>query len=46
MQPDEMNYIFLDEIQHVDQFHRVVDNLFCKEIQIYILRAQCIFYVF
>ena len=31
MQPDEMNYIFLDEIQHVDQFHRVVDSLFVKE---------------
>ena len=28
---DEMNYIFLDEIQHVDQFHRVVDSLFVKE---------------
>ena len=26
-----MNYIFLDEIQHVDQFHRVVDSLFVKE---------------
>ncbi|MFQ8977822.1 MAG: ATP-binding protein [Veillonella sp.] len=31
MQPNETNYIFLDEIQHVDQFHRVVDSLFVKE---------------
>ena len=31
MQPNQMNYIFLDEIQHVDQFHRVVDSLFVKE---------------
>ena len=30
MQPNQMNYIFLDEIQHVDQFHRVVDSLFVK----------------
>lgn len=26
--PDQMNYIFLDEIQHVKEFERVVDSLF------------------
>lgn len=29
--PDQMNYIFLDEIQHVDQFEKAVDSLFIKE---------------
>ena len=46
MQPDEMNYIFLDEIQHVDQFHRVVDSLFVKEKYRFIYYGvQCILYV-
>jgi len=27
---DEMNYIILDEIQHVDEWQRVVDSLFIK----------------
>ena len=39
IQPDQMNYIFLDEIQHVDQFHRVVDSLFVKITRTFILRA-------
>ncbi|MCL2441575.1 MAG: ATP-binding protein [Treponema sp.] len=35
--PDRMNYIFLDEIQHVSEFQRVVDSLFIrKNIDIYI----------
>ena len=35
--PDRMNYIFLDEIQHVTEFQRVVDSLFIrKNIDIYI----------
>lgn len=29
--PDQMNYIFLDEIQHVNQFEKVVNSLFLKE---------------
>ena len=29
--PDRMNYIFLDEIQHVDEWQRVVDGLFIKK---------------
>ena len=28
--PDKMNYIFLDEVQHVDQFEKAVDSLFLK----------------
>lgn len=31
MQPDGMNYIFLDEIQHVPEFEKAVDSLFIKE---------------
>lgn len=29
--PDKMNYIFLDEIQHVQQWERAVDSLFIKK---------------
>ena len=29
--PDRMNYIFLDEIQHVDQYQKAVDSLFLRE---------------
>jgi predicted AAA+ superfamily ATPase len=29
--PDKMNYIFLDEIQHVEEWQRVVDSLFIKK---------------
>ena len=29
--PDKMNYIFLDEIQHVQQWQRVVNSLFIKK---------------
>ena len=29
--PDQMNYIFLDEIQHVADFEKAVDSLFIKE---------------
>ena len=35
--PDKMNYIFLDEIQQVDEFQRAVDSLYIrKNIDIYI----------
>ena len=29
--PDKMNYIFLDEIQHVKQYEKAVDGLFVKK---------------
>lgn len=29
--PDRMNYIFLDEIQHVEQYQKVVDSLFLRD---------------
>jgi hypothetical protein len=29
--PDKMNYIFLDEVQNIDTFQRLVDGLFIKE---------------
>ncbi|MFZ2821946.1 MAG: AAA family ATPase, partial [Lactococcus raffinolactis] len=31
LQADQMNYIFLDEIQMVPEFERVLDSLFIKE---------------
>jgi len=35
--PQKMNYIFLDEIQHVNEFQRTVDSLFIKKnIDLYI----------
>ena len=35
--PGEMTYIFLDEIQHVDDFPRVVDSLFIrKNVDLYV----------
>lgn len=29
--PDKMNYIFFDEIQHVEQYQKTVDSLFLRE---------------
>lgn len=44
MQPDKMNYIFLDEIQHVDQFEKAVDSLFIKEnADVYITGSNAYF---
>lgn len=31
IQPDKMNYIFLDEIQHVEHYEKAVDSLFLRE---------------
>ena len=31
MLPDKMNYIFLDEIQHVTDYQKAVDSLFVKK---------------
>lgn len=42
--PDEMTYIFLDEIQHVEQFEKVVDSLYIKpNIDIYITGSNAYF---
>lgn len=44
MLTDRMNYIFLDEIQHVPQFEKVVDSLFIKEnADIYITGSNAYF---
>lgn len=42
--PDAMNYIFLDEIQHVESFERAVDSLFIKKnTDIYITGSNAYF---
>lgn len=42
--PDKMNYIFLDEIQHVEQFERAVDSLFLKKnCDVYITGSNAYF---
>jgi predicted AAA+ superfamily ATPase len=42
--PDKMNYIFLDEIQHVHEFERVVDSLFLKtNVDLYITGSNAYF---
>ncbi len=42
--PDNMNYIFLDEIQHVPQFEKAVDSLFLKEnCDVYITGSNAYF---
>ena len=41
---DKKNYIFLDEIQHVDKFEKVVDSLFIKEnTDLYIIGSNAYF---
>lgn len=42
--PDKMNYIFLDEIQHVDEYEKAVDSLFLKEnCDVYITGSNAYF---
>lgn len=42
--PDKMNYIFLDEIQHVQNFEKAVDSLFIKKnIDLYITGSNAYF---
>jgi len=42
--PDRMNYIFLDEIQHVGQYEKAVDSLFIKKnTDIYITGSNAYF---
>ena len=44
MQPDKMNYIFLDEIQHVSQYEKAVDSLFIqKHADVYITGSNAYF---
>lgn len=44
MQADKMNYIFLDEIQHVKNFEKVVDSLFIKyNADVYITGSNAYF---
>lgn len=41
---DQMNYLFLDEVQHVDQFEKVVDSLFLKKnCDVYITGSNACF---
>ena len=41
---DKMNYIFLDEIQHVEQFEKAVDSLFIKKnCDVYITGSNAYF---
>ncbi|NMK38985.1 ATP-binding protein [Megasphaera elsdenii] len=43
-QADKMNYIFLDEIQHVKNFEKVVDSLFIKDnADVYITGSNAYF---
>lgn len=42
--PDKMNYVFLDEIQHVQQFEKAVDSLFIKKnVDLYITGSNAYF---
>lgn len=42
--PDKMNYIFLDEVQHVAQFEKAVDSLFLKKnCDVYITGSNAYF---
>jgi predicted AAA+ superfamily ATPase len=42
--PDKMNYIFLDEIQHVSEYEKAVDSLFLKKnCDVYITGSNAYF---
>jgi predicted AAA+ superfamily ATPase len=42
--PDRMNYVFLDEIQHVNQYEKAVDSLFIKKnVDLYITGSNAYF---
>ncbi len=44
MHPDKMNYIFLDEIQHVKDYQKAVDSLFVKRnADVYITGSNAYF---
>jgi len=42
--PERINYVFLDEVQHVAQFEKVVDSLFIKKnVDLYITGSNAYF---
>ncbi|MPN46631.1 hypothetical protein SDC9_194222 [bioreactor metagenome] len=42
--PDKMNYVFLDEIQHVLSFEKAVDSLFIqKNVDVYVTGSNAYF---
>lgn len=44
LKPNAMNYIFLDEVQHVDMFEKAVDSLFLKKnCDVYITGSNAYF---
>lgn len=44
MLPDKMNYVFLDEIQHVHEYEKAVDSLFVKQnADVYITGSNAYF---
>lgn len=44
MLPNKMNYIFLDEIQHVENFQKAIDSLFIKKnADVYITGSNAFF---
>ena len=44
LQPDKMNYIFLDEVQHCNGFEKAVDSLFIKDnCDVYITGSNAYF---
>lgn len=44
LDPDRVNYVFLDEIQHVEHFEKAVDSLFVKEnVDVYVTGSNAYF---
>lgn len=44
LHPSKMNYIFLDEVQHVNNFEKAVDSLFIKDnCDVYIIGSNAYF---
>ena len=44
LMPDRMNYVFLDEIQHVNRYEKAVDSLFIKKnVDLYITGSNAYF---
>lgn len=44
LNPNKMNYVFLDEIQHVEHFEKAVDSLFIKKnVDVYITGSNAYF---
>ena len=42
--PDKMNYIFLDEVQNVEEFEKMVDSLFIKDnVDLYVTGSNAYF---